>query len=227
VPNFQALHKYVNGKFYDPTYYAPNDVAPYLAASTYFNEPYEFIGESPTTAPYWSSYCLSPAALFHPAVMDRADPVLCAMLPCMADDGFETPSISQALYPSLKTQMIEHNWVQNPPAPCNPGFGGDGTYDGCEPYYFNHGLASTPATLFYDGSVRLLPNAEAVAADRMVTRTTGDGKGLWFSPGDEGFTESANLTTQGYFVPQSYDKVEIGYHILTIDGILGRDTLGR
>lgn len=122
--------------------------------------------------------------------------------------------------------MIEHNWVQSPPASCNPAFG-DGTYDDCEPYYFNHGLASSPGALFYDGSVRLLPNEEAVAADEMVTRTAGDGKGLWFSPGDEGFTEAGNLSTDGYYVPQSYDKVEIGYHILTIDGILGRDTLGN
>jgi hypothetical protein len=227
APNVQSFHKYVNGRFYDPTFYAPGDKAAYTSASQYFDSPYEFITASSSTVPYWSSYCFSPAALYHPDLFDRDDPTLCAQIPpCGNPIGMETPGFTQARFPSLKTQMIEHHWVQNPPASCNPAFS-DGSYDECEPYYFNHGLASSPAALFYDGSVRLLPNEEAVAADKMVTRTAGDGKGLWFSPGDEGFDEAGNLSTSGYFIPQGVDKVDIGYHILTIDGILGRDTLGK
>ena len=60
VPNFQVLHKYVNGKFYDPTYYAPNDVAPFTAASTLFDEPYEFVADPLT--PYFSSRPRSPSS---------------------------------------------------------------------------------------------------------------------------------------------------------------------
>ncbi|MEE8153863.1 MAG: hypothetical protein V3T53_02760, partial [Phycisphaerales bacterium] len=104
----------------------------------------------------------------------------------------------------------------------NPAFSG-GVADQCEPYYFNHGFESTPATLFYDGHVRLMGTQEALNANRRHLGQTGIG--LWsidtpfgggYNPGNDG----------GYFMEFAYDFTSTSYHILTIDGALGRDTLG-
>jgi len=56
--------------------------------------------------------------------------------------------------------MLEHHWLQQRRSECNPGFVG-GTYDGCEPYYFNHSWESVPVTVFYDGHVGGLGVREA------------------------------------------------------------------
>ncbi len=107
--------------------------------------------------------------------------------------------------------MIEHSWVQGPPALCNPAFAG------CEPYYFNQGIDSMPVTLFYDMSVRLLRNTDVLAADQRVLKQTGGVDGLW--------NRGTSLGTDGYMIPNGYDQAPLSYHILTTDGILGRDTL--
>jgi len=181
---------------------------------------------------YWSSYCLSPAALFSPKVLAAADPVLSASMGSMPGGAFKVPSFSQARFPSLKTHMCEHHWLQgNRGITCNPAFP-DGTYNGCEPYYFNHAFESAPGCLFFDGSVRTMSVREAGASDNQAR--TGGGLGLYFRPGDPGFTESGNLVTNGYWLEAGYDfstegggpnGYQTGFHILTKDGILGRDTL--
>ncbi len=69
IVNAVPFHQYVNGRFYDPTFYAPNDASQYDGAEPAFDEPWEFVApyDGPDLA--WSSYCFSPAAMFHPAVM--------------------------------------------------------------------------------------------------------------------------------------------------------------
>src|SRR5690606_35363008 len=105
-----------------------------------------------------------PAAMFNPGVL-RAPSKGGYQNPWTVSGSFTTPSFSQVLYPHLKTHMLEHHWNQNAPDDvCNP-HRASGTLAGCEPYYFNQGFNSEPATLFYDGSTRLLPNAEVIAAD--------------------------------------------------------------
>ena len=99
--------------------------------------------------------------------------------------------------------------------PCNPYFGDNGTYDDCEPYYFNHAFASAPATLFYDLSTRILPNIEVLEADKLLIEQTG--YGLW--------NRSTPFGEDGYFGVAGYDLPSLAHHILTTDGILGRDTL--
>ena len=47
----------------------------------------------------------------------------------------------------------------------------------CEPYYFNHGLTSSPVTLFYDAHVQLVGAHEAMLADRRHDLQVG--YGLW------------------------------------------------
>ncbi len=215
-PNAKAFHDYVNGRYYDPTFYAPNDTVPLELAAPLFESPCEFNVEG--NPPIWVSYVLSPAAMFHPDVM-RANSAGGWQNPWDLDYGFESPGLFQAQYPDLKTQMIEHHWVQNPPADCNPAIDPDfGTYD-CEPYYFNHGIDSTPVTLFYDGHVRLLPNTEVFAADQQILKQTGGVDGLWH--------RGTPFGDDGYFIPFGYDGVPLSHHILTTDGILGRDTIAE
>ncbi len=88
----------------------------------------------------------------------------------------------------------------------------------CEPYYFNHGIDSTPATLFYDGHVRLLPNTEVFDADQQILKQTGGVDGLWH--------RGTPFGEDGYYISFGYDGAPLSHHILTTDGILGRDTLG-
>ena len=214
VPNCKQFHDYVAGRFYEPTFYAPADWVPWDLVEEIFDKPWEFDPSGGSTDCWWSSYCFSPAAMFQPDIM-RPEPLGGWQNPWDTINGFESPGLWQVRYPDLKTQIMEHHWLQNAPAdPCNPNFDG-GVYDGCEPYYFNHALASEPATLFYDLSARLLPNVEALAADSLVMQQTG--YGLWSR--DTPFGES------GYFGEQGYDLFSLSHHILTTDGILGRDTL--
>ena len=127
-------------------------------------------------------------------------------------------------YPTLKTHMLEHPWLQNVRRVCNAAFESSSPFPGaCEPYYFNHGFESTPATLFYDGHVRLMGTQEALNANRRHLGQTGIG--LWSidTPFEGGYDPS---DPGGYFMDFAYDFTATSYHILTIDGALGRDTLG-
>jgi hypothetical protein len=219
IPNAKPFHDYVAGRFFEPTFYAPNDPVPYGLVEQFFDSPYEFNpeGGSSNGRMWWSSYCFSPAAMFNPAVMAHPgpDPLDGWHDPWDLYAGFESPGLYHCLYPALKTQIIEHHWNQNAPAdPCNPNWE-EGTYEGCEPYYFNHALDSEPATLFYDMSARLLPNAEVLAADEWMINQVG--YGLWSR--DTPFGEN------GYFIDRGYDGTPLSHHVLTTDGILGRDTL--
>jgi len=217
-PNAKPFHDYVNGRFYEPTFYPPNDIVPYELVEPFFDSPCEYVtGDEPYQLPYLSSYCFSPAAMFNPAVMAHPGPGEMDGWhnPYLLPGGFESPGFYNALYPDLKTQIIEHHWNQNPPPdPCNPNWEG-GTYEGCEPYYFNHAYISIPAALFFDNSVRLLPNAEALWADEHMINQIG--YGLWSR--DTPFGED------GYFIDLGYDGTPLSHHVLTTDGILGRDTL--
>jgi hypothetical protein len=211
-----AFHDYVNGRTYDPVFFAPNDTAPYEFVEEGFEDPDELVLINDLPIAFSPSYGLSPAAMFSPQVM-RAPSAGGWQDPWSLDDGFASPPLNGALYPDLKTHMIERHWAQNPPAECNPAFP-DGTYDGCEPYYFNHGIDSAPAALFYDGHTRLLPNTEVLAGDQQVLNQTGGVDGLW--------SRDTPFGANGYFIDLGYDGVPLSHHILTTDGILGRDTLG-
>ncbi len=217
--NASQFHQYVNGRFYDAAFYAPADNVALDLAEPLFDDVNEFVCTAEGNPPIWISYVMSPAAMFHPDVM-RSNAAGSWQDPWEIDHGHESPGFFEADFPALKTLMIEHHWLQDRPADCNPNADVDfATYDGCEPYYFNHGLESSPVTLFYDLHVRQLPNAEVLAADQQVLKDTGGVDGLWHrgTPFGEG----------GYFIAQGYDGVPLSHHILTTDGIKGRDTLGE
>ena len=133
------------------------------------------------------------------------------------DAGWRSPAHSQCLYPSLKTHMLEHHWLQNAQGDCNPVFD-VGTYAECEPYYFNHAWESSPMTLFYDGHVEGVGVRKAMRADGRVRAQTGhDNWGLW--------SKDTTFGEDGYLIDAGYDQAETSFHILTTDGIRGRDVV--
>ncbi len=201
--------------------YAPKDRLSLAAAEPCMDDPGETAISADCNPPIWMTYVLSPAALFSPAVMRADDPDLPDDVsgwhdPFSLPSGFRVPSMSQARYSALKTHLLEHQWLQNVEVQCNPAFNGFGTSLACEPYYFNHALTSSPVTLYYDMHVSLTGAHEAMLADRRHNNQFG--YGLW--------SRDTPFSTDGYFIELGYDFAETSFHILTTDGILGRDILG-
>jgi len=211
-PQTEPIHNYINGRYHDRVFYAPNDTTVIGSLDECFDHPAQFAPEPDECNPAWSSYARSPAAIFHPDVF-RSNAAGGWQAPYELDHGYETPGFFQATYPDLKTHIIEHSWVQNPPALCNPAF------FGCKPYYFNMGIDSSPVSMFYDGHIRLLPNSEVLFADLQVLAQTGQVDGLWH--------RGTPFGASGYFIDDGFDGVPLSHHILTTDGILGRDTLSE
>ncbi len=231
--NVQQFHQFVSGKFYDRVFYAPKDTL-VLEAITggghggldCFDDPGAYC-DRPDVAgqgeiPAWSSYVLSPAAMFNPEVMSHDDPLDERangwVDPWSLPGGFRSPSFSQCAFPALKTHMLEHHWLQARAADCNPSFDG-GPYV-CEPYYFNHAWESSPVTLFYDGHVEPIGVRRTMRADGRVREQTGNAEwGLWSQ-------DVSDWRTDGYFIDAGYDRAATSFHILTTDGIRGRDVVG-
>ncbi|MHC4421979.1 MAG: type II secretion system protein [Planctomycetota bacterium] len=210
-PNLRPFHDYLNGRYQDRVFYAPNDTIVVDPLELCLDEPPEFVAYPGQCNPAWSSYALSPAAMYHPDVW-RSNAAGGWQAPWGLNHGYESPGLFQATYPDLKTHMLEHSWLQNSPGLCNPAF------TGCEPYYFNHSIDSAPVTLFYDGSVRLLPNTEVLSADLQILDQTNGVDGLWH--------RGTPFGEEGYLIGDGFDNVPLSHHVLTTEGILGRDTLG-
>ncbi len=203
IPNARGFHEYVNGRFFDPVFYAPKDAPIYQQVRPLFGQDCEYVdtGEDLT---FSSSYALSPAAMFHPDVM-RPNDQGGFQYPWDLPQGFASPPASLATYPALKTRMLEHNWLQQHPEVDWYGL----------PYRFNNSYRSNPVTLFFDGHVRGLSVMEAMQADIRVEHQTN--QGLW--------SRDTAFGTDGYMIDLSYDYASTSYHILTTCGILGRDTI--
>ena len=222
IPNAAQFNQYVGDRFYDNVFYAPKDTMVMEAIEPCLNSPGAWCQEALVGGGDvgWSSYCLSPAALMSPDVFaaEREDGSGGFTDPFDKPGSFRAPSFSQALYPDLKSHMLEHNWLQQTRSECNPAFSG-GTYNGCEPYYFNHGWESVPVTLFYDGHIEPLGVREAEKADSRVLAQTNDLYGLWSR-------DTEPYGQDGYYIDYGYDFAETSFHILTTDGIRGRDKVG-
>ena len=235
--NCAQFNQYVSGKFYDKVFYAPKDTIVFNSVEggdtgyNCFDDPGEFCDRPPLPgfgdAPTWSSYILSPAAMFNPQVLGLrklGDGQIIGGYknPYSLAGGFRSPAFGQARYPDLKTHMIEHHWLQNRRAECNPGITG-GTYGGCEPYYFNAAWESTPMTLFYDGHVGSVDARKAMRADGRVRQQLPAfpaNVGLW--------SRDTPFGNDGYFSDVRYETGCItSFHVLTTDGILGRDLVSE
>ncbi len=221
--NCRQWNVYMAPKYYDEIYFAPKDnvVRREVEKQGCFDDPGEFCAHdtamtSVLAKPIWSSYVLSPAAMFNPNVM--ANPEKGGWTnPWTMPGGFRSPSKGQCRYSSLKTHIIEHHWLQARRSSCNPNFT-QGTFDdgACEPWYFNHGWESNPATLFYDGHIETVGVRKAERADARVTAQAG--YGLWSR-------DCGNWGADGYHIGASYDYANTSFHVLTTDGIMGRDIL--
>jgi len=223
--NCDGFNGYLNGRFYDPVFYAPKDNIILEGAEKYFGLPDEFTqippdGTGLVPGVWSSSYICSPAAMWSPDVLSRNQVTgKYYTAPWTLPGGYRSPPSSAATYPDLKTRMIEHHWLQGRP-------GGDVNYffsGGYTPWFFNHGYASAPMSLFFDGHVRLVGCAEAMTADCRADA------GLWSRNTPLGGSPkcTAKEGIGGYFTSQSYDYITSTSHtILTIDGIKGRDVLG-
>ncbi len=213
----RPMNQYLNGRWHDPVFFAPKDRVILDTVEPCFEFPGEVVGDEANGGigpegcnPGWGSYCLSPAGLFAPQVYSDNGQGVYWTPPWQMPNGYRVPSFGQARYSSLKTHMLEHHWLQNQKLACNSAF------FGCEPYYFNHGFQSMPVTLFYDGSIRLMSVLEGMSSDRRTNQQSGHG--LW--------TRDTSLGEDGYLIGDGYDFAATSYHILTIDGVRGRDTIG-
>ena len=227
LPNVRQFNQYISGRFYDPVFYAPKDHIVFDAVSgsatgyDCFADPGEYCDGPPVAGndlPFWSSYCLSPAAMFNPRVMARQNTGFTGGWenPWSLPNGFRSPAYGQARYPSLKSHMLEHHWLQSRRADCNPGFE-DSVYGGCEPFYFNHAWESSPMTLFYDGHVESVGVRKAERADARQRAQSNNLYGLW--------SRDTIWGTNGYFSNFGYDQALTSFHVLTTEGILGRDAI--
>jgi prepilin-type N-terminal cleavage/methylation domain-containing protein len=220
LTNTRPMNLYLNGRVYDPVFYAPKDSVVLTAVEPLFDHPSEF-PEAASPNWYYASYCFSPAAMFNPAVLSKNSGGTYFTWPFTLEAGFRSPGRSQAQYPDLKTDLIEHNWLQHPIKACNslvqatPGLP-------CEPYYFNAAFGSTPVTAFFDGHIAMAGFTDAMDADsRLRQQTTGVAgvtpHGIWSHDtpsGNNGYYNDVNV-----FGPNDATS----YHVLTIDGIKGRD----
>lgn len=226
--NMKSFSNYLNGRFYDPIFYAPKDTVTLAGAEPYFALPDEFTFINMANQEiFLSSYCYSPAAMWNPQVLSLNPQTGNAWInPNTLPAGYRSPAVGQAIYPDLKTRVIEHNWLQNRPNnPVNQNF------EGQVPWFFNHGANSAPICLFFDGSVRPMGCIEAQDADLRVRTQTVDGqvlqpKGLWSrdTPMGGGYGTQGN---NAYYQGEAYDfLVNTSHTILTYQGIRGRDGLG-
>jgi prepilin-type N-terminal cleavage/methylation domain-containing protein len=208
--NVQSFNSYVNGRFYDPIFWAPKDVLLLEQAEFGFQDPGQIA--PPPSGPLVAvlmSYVLSPAAMWSPDVLA---PPSRGGFNMTIPGRFRSPPTSMARYPELKTRMLEHHWLQGPPGWVNPD-----SADGNTGYFFNQGMRSTPVTLFFDGHIDLAGVADALAADSRALKQSGEG--LWSR--DTPFGE------QGYFGASAVEEgIYSSFHILTTEGILGRDLTG-
>ncbi len=229
LPNVSQFNEYVGGKFYDEVFYAPKDLIVWndvdgtgFGSANCFDDPGQYCdrpiisgqGEVPT----WSSYCLSPASMYPSMVLRRQNEAGTGgfNLPWQMNGGFRSPSYGQSLYPSLKTLMLEHHWLQGKRADCNAAFN-PGSYGGCEPFYFNMAYESSPMTLFFDGHVESVGVRKAQRADGRQFEQSNGLYGLW--------SRDTTYGQNGYFVNAGYDDANTSFHILTTDGIRGRDVI--
>ena len=232
--NIKAFNDHVNGRYYDKIFYAPKDRLVLERTQPGFQDGGEFsiIPGLPLGITF-PTYVWSPSAMFAPDVM-ASDTGFQSPDGAAIPGAFRSPSVGQSAFPDLKTRMVEHHWLQNRdsgernggwnPAPWwwnDPPNPNDGP-----PWLFNHGTNSAPVTMFFDGHVSLLPCTKAIASDERVKAqqagTTHVEKGLW--------VRGTPMGVKGYFGTQAYDQ-EIfdkptSFHMLTTDGILGRDITG-
>ena len=137
--------------------------------------------------------------------------------PFVKPGTFRSPGMDQAKYSALKTHMTEHHWLQaafRVQPEHQPG-----TYGGCEPYYFNgSGNRTQPPS-----STMPTPNRYVRKAERPMAESWPSNNKLVSTSGP---VAQANLVWgRWYYSDTAYDFAQTSFHILTTEGIRGRDIL--
>ena len=115
--------------------------------------------------------------------------------------------------------------MQNCPADLNPAFNTE------TPYFYNHSPQSAPASLMYDGSVRIFSANEALLSNERLVRQL-ERRGVEVPPGEEGRPPGVlwmkDWTGEDYFEAAShgFENEWTSFGVLTRGGIKGRDTIG-
>ncbi len=132
-PNTKPLHTYVGGKYYDSIFWAPKDRIYLASAEPCMDDPGEVAIAGSADLPWqlvrnclfpaWPTYCYSPAALYNPQVLSKNPTTdLYFTDPWDLPTGFRVPNMSQIRFPTLKTHMLEHQWLQGTQVDCNAAF---------------------------------------------------------------------------------------------------------
>ena len=224
--NLKAFNPYVNARWYDKVFFAPKDRWSLSRAESGLNNSGEFtyLANVPGNVVF-STYRFSPAAMWAPDVLssnitqgnNAGRPQNCG------PGAWRTPAVGQAKFPDLKTRMVEHYWLQNRDGgEYNPGIQPQ------TPWFFNHGYNSAPCTLFFDGHVAVAGVADAQESDGRVRTQNSQGGASGLHPQALGLWHRGTpMGANGFYNQLGYDMiVDCSYHILTVDGILGRDFVG-
>lgn len=212
LQNAVGFNEYVGGRFMDPVFYAPADRLRASLVGPGFESSYPFTFITAADDEKWtSSYIASPAAMFHPGVFG-GDADQTFKSPYTFALSSLSPTVGQCAHPDLKSRMTEYAWLQSPPIVAQNAVD--------TPLLFNHGAASVPMTLFFDGHVSGMPIQQVLSDNEAVVK--GGGAKLWM---DSDITIGPWAGYEGYYSTFGADETRTSVHVFTRGGILGRDVI--
>ena len=225
--NTRGFRDYVSGNTGDPTFYQPGTVDARLTQAV-FDEDVEWHGPyhprlKAQESIFLPGYSLSPSAMWGIDV-HRAESAGGWQDPRDIAGGYASPSVDQCLHPDLKTRMVERWWIDGAPSRFSPFFdtgANDGQVNrGVVPgvhWHSNLGHEARSQSLFFDGSVATVRTGDAYEDDLQYQKTSG-GDGLW--------SRDTPMGPDGHYGDMGIDAAT-SFHLLTTDGIRGRDFLRR
>jgi len=202
-----------------------------------------------------STYCWSPAAMWGPDVLSQKkgfqDPK--SIPSAFRSPAASQAAYPDLKTRCMEHQWLQNKPTRSDTADGGTWDGGGPNPDpfcpkirgkGGMPWFFNQGYMSAPATVFFDGHIAQLSVAEAVDSYNRIEFTTKNEanvvKGSFFAGsgggGNTGFTAAGTATIptmpKGYSWSTydngaSFKNKNVSYHVLTANGILGRDTIGQ
>lgn len=227
--NCRGFREYVSGSAHDSAFFQPGSRDARLNALL-FEEDREFFGPyvrkatgspnsqyAPTTG-----YTMSAAAMWNPEV-HRAPSAGGWQDPRTIELGYRSPSLHECEHPTLKTMFVERWWIDGAPTRFHPDSlrtpTGPNSLENVDRYHwrFNQGHESRAMTAFYDGSVASVRVGDAYADDSISAKATGDG--LW--------SRDSPMGEDGWRGDTGNGDGFSSFHVLTVDGIRGRDLLRR
>jgi len=228
MTNTRAFNTYLNNRFYDKVMYAPKDRIGLQSCDSGIQNEGEFtpMGSNSQTITF-PTYFWSPANMIPPSAHASSvrDCPNAGKQNLLGPGGYRSPLMGMAAFPDQKTMVIEKLWLQNKGKA--PELNANFSTPRC--WTFNEAYNSSPACLFMDGHVQLCGMNTAINDDKRVSTQNGPnsgmcstGRGLWHRG-----TPLGNLgwyTTNAGYDP-IVDAAPTSFHMLTTNGILGRDIL--